>query len=154
MGLSSLQTIGLSAAGAFILGTAGGGWIVHKLWWGKSQAEKLEAVTNERDAAISAQELSVQNMELAAGANEILRATNAALQANVTGLAADNATLAASRAPRIETIYREAEGARNEAQLQGRTSECDFERVSDGLREWAFPRRQDRPAVLSMAGAS
>ena len=96
-------------SGTFLAGSLGGGWAVHKLWWGASQKAKLEAtetaLATTKDALSTQRTMAINETaranRLAADLSRTQSALDAALAANVS--------LAASRASTTTRIIQGGE---------------------------------------------
>lgn len=105
----NLKLIGATAGGSLLLGTLGGGYMMHKIIWGKVQADKVKAL----EADISAtQGLLTESRELATSASKRADGEAKARHDAETRLSQayrDNASLAASRASTNTRVIQEGQ---------------------------------------------
>ena len=122
------------AAASFAFGTLGGGYVVHKVWWGKTQAAKVKTLTDANDtlAANVKAERALKSAAIQGQADLQDRLDKS--HDRITQLEQSNAMLAASRAGTKTTIIKEGEAL-------GKTLENDYAWVRfswpDSLRDYA-----------------
>lgn len=131
----NIKAMAMTGGAAFFIGTFGGGWVVHKVWYGKAAAKQakldkanLKSATDAlSDSALLAEKSQIRAAEEADARRE---AENRLSQAY-----SDNARLAKSRAS-IETRIIE-QGERIGQELKG-SFPCIYEPWPDKLRSHAF----------------
>ena len=94
----NLKAIAITSGASLLFGTFAGGYLVHKLWWGKVQADKAKATQTTLDMTQDALEkqksLAEDETDRADKLNQDLQRTRQALNDAMQA----NAVLAASRA--------------------------------------------------------
>lgn len=105
----SMKLVAAAAGASFLLGTFGGGFAVHKLWWGKTQSEKLElsqgSLKSVQDELADSKRLAKTSADKAAEEADARKATEARLSQAYD----DNARLAQSRASTTTHYIKEGE---------------------------------------------
>lgn len=142
-----LRGLAIGIGGGLLVGTTVGGLLVHKLWLGKeaiAENARLEAALT---ASTESARIAREGKETVIEINATLRASLATYSQNNAALSQANTALATSRAPRIETIYRDAERFANDTFDPG---SCPREPVDERLLDYIWP--EARPARLSVAG--
>lgn len=99
-----LKGIAIASGLSLAVGTFGGGWIVHKIWWGKSQADKLEISEASLKSTQKALADSADLLAKAANRAETEAQARAEAERRLSNAYVDNAALAASRASKTTHI--------------------------------------------------
>lgn len=145
-----LRGLAMGVGGGLLVGTFAGGWLVHELWLGKAARadnERLElALTASTESARIAREGKDTVIEI----NATLRASLATYSDQNSALSQANTALAVSRAPRIETIYREAERFANDT---FDPDNCARQPVDQRLLDYIWPAKATATS-LRLAGAT
>lgn len=142
-----LKGLAIGVGVSFIIGTFGGGYLVHKLWLGKSAIEKTERLEANLLSATESARIAREGQVVTDSINATLRASLDALNSNMTAISQSNVALAASRAPRVETVYREAERFANET---FDLNSCPRLPVDERLLDYIWP--PSSAASLQLAG--
>ena len=131
----NLKAIAITGGAAFLAGTFGGGIVMHKVMWGKSQADKLKVSEASLKAATTALDGSkAQAIKAAETAQKESQARSEA-EARLSRAYQDNAILAQSRASTTTRILERGNEIGEE--LKG-DNPCIYEPWPLRLREYAF----------------
>ena len=146
--IGKVQTLAITGVATFLIGTFGGGYLVHKLWLGKSAIEENARLEARVESATESARIAREGQEVTKDINDTLRATLGSLTGSMTSIAQANTALAESRAPRVQTIYREAETFANDT---FDPDSCPRLPVDDRLLDFIWPPTPSA-ATLRLAG--
>lgn len=131
-------------AATFLTGSFGGGWVVHKVWYGKTQAAKLKQMR----AAVTATEAALSSSKVLADEAAITAQTEAKARIDAENRLSqaykDNALLAKSRASTQTKIIEKGEHLGQKLKTD---YPCIYEPWPNELREFAFDNQA--PKYLS-----
>lgn len=151
IGLGQIKTAAiasaLTAAIAFSMGWAVQGWRLN----GKAAKQKVERLETSLMSATESARIAREGQTVTNGINATLRASLDTLNGNVGTMAQANAALAQSRAPRVETIYRQAETFANDT---FDPNSCPRQSVDYRLLDYIWPTDAPSAARLRLAGGS
>lgn len=143
---SQIITGAVAALVAFGTGWSVNGWRLN----GKHLKAEVESVTTQLESAQEATRIAREGKETVVEINATLRASLATYSDSNAALSQANTALAASRAPRIETIYREAERFANDT---FDPDSCPRQFVDERLLDYIWPEpTADRAAGVRLAG--
>jgi len=131
----NLKAIAITGGAAFLAGTFGGGIVMHKLMWGKAQADKLKVSEASLEAASAALDGSKAQAKKAAETAQKEAQARSEAEARLSRAYQDNAILAQSRASTTTRIIERGDEIGQE--LKG-ANPCIYEPWPDKLWDYAF----------------
>lgn len=136
-------------AGTFLAGSFGGGWIVHKVWYGKAAADKAKLAQASQKALED--DLAETKRLLIKSSEAAEREATARLDAEnrLSRAYDDNARLAQSRASVTTRIIEKGDEIGNELKAN---YPCIYEPWPDKLRDYAFRQNDTENMPATFAG--